>query len=339
MLAAIFRNPRIHDAVDPLVAVLWQNAHRDGAERGDVTLVPEIFHEAPRRERIAVDVFQRLVDVGQGQREADGLAIFVLDEVDEVRVGERLEAFGHEVELLVGHGHEAPVLLPRLVVNVANLLDLAVEVFHVHVAYGQPLFFQHVLGDFAQTADIDHLLVDVPCKQLLADPVTAVQAQVVVIRRVIEHEEHRRAVVALRQHAALVVHRGTHRPAHRVEALALEPHGGGLEKRVGNLLVVHALEKSPETYLVVVNLVVTTVLDRGDGARHGAILPGGEHRQIGMFVERIALGVERLHVVRNHRRHPVHVQFRIFSVDFPGEPDELFALMAGLDPPDFDAHD
>ena len=73
------------------------------------------------------------VEIRQRDAEADDLAVLLRDR-HQLRDHDRLELLGEVVDLVLGHGHEAPVLLPRRVVELLDALDLAVEVLHVERA-------------------------------------------------------------------------------------------------------------------------------------------------------------------------------------------------------------
>ncbi len=71
-----------------------------------------------------------LVEVGQHEPEPDHLAV-LLGERDDIRNDDRLELLREMIDLVVGHRDEAPVLLPRRVVELLDALDVALEVLHV----------------------------------------------------------------------------------------------------------------------------------------------------------------------------------------------------------------
>ena len=67
---------------------------------------------------------------GSASAEADHPSV-LLRERHQLRDHHRPELLGQVVDLVVGHGHEAPVLLPGQVVERLDPLDLAVEVLEV----------------------------------------------------------------------------------------------------------------------------------------------------------------------------------------------------------------
>ena len=78
--------------------------------------------------------------------------------------------------------------------------------------------------------------------------------------------DHRRAVEALDQHAALVVHREVHRPDHPVTAALAQPGLGGAQQRLEHLAVVDELEEAEHAPARAVELVEGEVDLRSDPA-------------------------------------------------------------------------
>ena len=113
-------------------------------------------------------------------------------------------------------------------------------------------------------------------------------AQLAVVGRVPGLADHRRALVALDQHAALVVHREVHRAHHAVAAALAQPARGGVEQRRERLRVLLQLEEPEHAPGVVVELVEGDVDLRAHPTDDPPVAPGQE--QLGLAV--LEVGVE-----------------------------------------------
>ena len=101
-------------------------------------------------------------------------------------------------------------------------------------------------------------------------------AQPLVVGRVPGLLDHRLALVALDQHAALVVHREVHRADHPVAATLAQPGRGGVEERRRHLGVVLELEEAEVPPGVALVLVERAVDLGADPAHHPAVAAGQE---------------------------------------------------------------
>jgi len=126
--------------------------------------------------------------------------------------------------------------------------------------------------------------------------------------------------VAVDQHAALVIRGRICRPAHCVEATRCQPCFGRDEQRVCDGLIVDALEEAEEADPIAVELVMRTVLDRGDAADRVSIAEREEQLPVGLAVERICLGVERVADGDAQWRNPLRMLGGV--IDLPWEIDE-----------------
>src|SRR5256712_14101292 len=86
----------------------------------DAARVPEDLEDAGEQAAGRV-VLERHIQVGERDREPDHLAR-ALGKADELRYDDRLQLFREVVDLRVRQRAEAPVLLPRLVVEALNKL-------------------------------------------------------------------------------------------------------------------------------------------------------------------------------------------------------------------------
>ena len=102
-------------------------------------------------------------------------------------------------------------------------------------------------------------------------------------------EDDRRALEALDEHAALVVHREVHRADHAVAPARAQPALGGGQQRRGGLRVVLALEEAEQAPGVVLELVEDAVDLRGDAPDRAAVAPGEEVLGLAVLEERVLL--------------------------------------------------
>ena len=156
---------------------------------------------------------------------------------------------GVVADLLLGQRHEAPVLLPGRVVDLDEAADLGLEVLLAERAHDDAVTLLQLVGELP-----DHRVdpvapgdVQLPHQQVhrLGHAGALEQLRVVAVRP--GREDQRRALVALGQHAALVVHREVGRADHPVAALPAQPLLGAVEQRAGGLGVLLALEEAEPT--------------------------------------------------------------------------------------------
>jgi hypothetical protein len=86
-------------------------------------------------------------------------------------------------------------------------------------------------------------------------------------------------LVAVHQHAALVVGGRADRAAHRGEPARGEPRARGVEQRGRRLGVVRALEEAEEPHPIAVELGVRRVVDGRDAAHHAPVALGEVQRR------------------------------------------------------------
>ena len=118
----------------------------------------------------------------------------------------------------IGHGHEAPVLLPRRVVDVADELDLPVEVLHVERPRSDAGALHHPVGRLVH--ELAHGLADRRGgrPQILGFAVARRARTAFRSRAGCAGMSGRRPVEALDQQSAVVVGGEVHRPARHVHA-------------------------------------------------------------------------------------------------------------------------
>ena len=125
---------------------------------------------------------------------------------------------------------------------------------------------------------------------------------------------------AVDEHSALVIRGRIGRPAHGVEATLGQPCFGGGEERVRDGLIVDALEEPEEADPIAVELVMRTILDRGDAPDRLSVAEREEQLPVGLAIKRICFRVERVADGDAQRRHPLRVVGGV--IDLPWEIDE-----------------
>ena len=85
-------------------------------------------------------------------------------------------------------------------------------------------------------------------------------------------------------------------------------------------LIVDALEEPEEADPIAVELVMRTILDRGDAADRLSVAEREEELSVGLAVKRICFGVERVTDGDAQWRHPLRVVGGV--IDLPREIDE-----------------
>ncbi len=98
---------------------------------------------------------------GSVEAEPDHPAILLRDR-DQLGDHDRPELLGQVVDLVVGHGDEAPVLLPGQVVHGLDPLDLAVEVLEVEGTDGDAHALADQLGSAGEPLGDRNVLLSLP---------------------------------------------------------------------------------------------------------------------------------------------------------------------------------
>ena len=135
--------------------------------------------------------------------------------------------------------------------------------------------------------------------------------------RVVGHHEDRRRVEPVDEQARLVVQGRVGRSPHHGHLALAPPDRGRFEEHPGDLRVVFGLEVAEERRLLLVELVVVAVEDRGDPADVLSVAAGDEKLHLTVSEERV-LVAEDLGEVVAQRRDPV----RIGGVEAVGDVEE-----------------
>ncbi len=208
--------------------------------------------------------------------------------------------------------HEAPVPRPGLVVDLGERVEVAAQAAPAHLADRDPVLRLELVGQLPD--DRHHVLaardVERPHEQVhrLVEP--RLLAQPLVVGRLPGLADHRLALEALDQHAALVVHGEVHRADHAVAPALAQPLGGGVEQRGERLGVLLHLEEAEHPPGVVVELVEGGVDLRAHAADGTAVAPGQEELALAVLEERVQPAGQE------------HVPLELEGRD-PGRPDSM----------------
>ena len=137
----------------------------------------------------------------------------------------------------------------------------------------------------------------------LAMPGALEQRRVVAVRP--RREDQRRALVALEQHAALVVGGEVGRPDHAVAALPAQPLLGAVEQRRRRLRVLLALEEAEPAPAVLLEALEVVVDLRRDPPDRAPVAQRQEVLGAAVLEERVLAPVEELLALEEQRRDPV----------------------------------
>src|SRR5262245_50216982 len=109
------------------------------------TLGGENLEESGGEQTSISDRLERVVIVGHDDQESRGLAVHFRDEREALE-DDVFEHLRFVQEALTRHGYEAPILLPRRVVNLPTAVDLFIEPGQIDVAKREPLTTQCAFG-------------------------------------------------------------------------------------------------------------------------------------------------------------------------------------------------
>src|SRR6185503_19285955 len=123
------------ERTDPLPAPVRADSERHEPSLPDPREREEEPDDAERKEA-PPEMLEGDVDVRDDEPEADRRAVH-LDEADQLGHDRGLQLFRHVVDLGVGHGDEAPVLLPGLVVDALHARELLGEALHLERTRGE----------------------------------------------------------------------------------------------------------------------------------------------------------------------------------------------------------
>src|SRR5664279_4177797 len=300
----------VEDGVEAPLAVFRQHSERHRAAAVDLFPLLQELQPAEREQRPA-HLHEDLVEIRKREVERGGLPVDLREE-DVGRVNDGLELFRHRVDLVGRHRHEAPVLLPRPVVDGLDDREVLVEPLHADRPHDElRLAAPHALREAREALerDVAHRRED--RDEVLLLRIARAREQVEVIRGVVRHHQERQSRIALLrdERAHLVVQRrvrGAAQPVAAGQQLAHRAFGRG-EKRPARLDVVLAFEESEKTRLVRVDAVVLRVRDRRDAAHDLPCAPRQKKLPLCMFPERVLRLVEHPADIRAQRWRPARV--------------------------------
>ena len=128
----------VEHRIDALATVLGEHAEEQDARAANLPGLegPEELEDHRKQAARAVPA-EHYVEIRQRDPEPDDLTVLLGDR-HQLRDHHRLELVRQVIDLVTGHRHEAPVLLPGRVVQLLDPLHLAVEVLHVQRPEGDP---------------------------------------------------------------------------------------------------------------------------------------------------------------------------------------------------------
>src|SRR5262249_40177604 len=278
----------------------------------DLPPIPEQLEQTERQEP-PVDVAERLIVIGQRQREPDPLAFYFGDEA-EGRVSYPTELSGQTIDFRLRYTHETPIPLPRTVIDFEHQGDFLPEASHINWPDGNTVLVLQTRGaadealwrrDVIQQVSQQVFRLRVPCgfEKLRG------------VRKVIRHHHRGRILEPVYQKPAFFIGGEVHRPAHPPHAALGDPASGSGQQFGGDVLVRDALEEAEEPRRFIVELHILVVHDGGDTSEHFRAAPREEILYFGVPVERVPVGVEQFFEVKEKRRHPQGVS----PINVPGE--------------------
>jgi hypothetical protein len=290
---------------DPRVLVLREHAQKaDPAAVDDpapVQVVPP-----PERKQPPVHFLQHLVDVRDGDRHRDGLAVVLGDHEPVPRV-DQLEVHRVAVEVLLGVGNEAPVVGPGGVVDLRELVEVATQSQAGHLADMDPVLGARALGQLRQ--DRQHPIVAVrdvhiPMAEIHRLREASRLTAPLVVGRVPGLLDHRLDLEPVDQHTGLVVHLKVHRSDHLLPPADAQPVRRHLEQGVEDFLVVLELDEAEHPPGSVWVSGERPVDLSGDPSHGAPVAAGEEVLAIGVLEVRIQPPVQELVALELQRRDP-----------------------------------
>ncbi len=148
--------------------------------------------------------------------------------------------------------------------------------------------------------------------------------QLAVVGRVPGLSDHRAQLIALDQHAALVVHGEARRADHALLAALAQPGRGGVEQRLEHLLVVLELEEAEPAPVLALVLVEGVVDLRADAPDDATVAPRQEVLGLAVAEEGVHAAAEEQPPLELQRGHPL----RVVSMQAEREVDESLQISA-----------
>jgi len=207
-LVFCFRDPEAlkeEQGAEPLVAVCRFNAkYRKSVGLYLLNLETQGHLQEAEDTLPATGCMENLVDIWQGEREADFAAVDA-DKDDDARVGDRLEIIGRMKKIFEGDRIESPVAVKALIVESMDRLQLLVEVLHVDRAERHRIPFFQPVDDLYNSGRLLLVQRNIPCIERPDISQTDRLVHRVIEGRIPRHRNEGRPVVALRQYAAIIV--------------------------------------------------------------------------------------------------------------------------------------
>ena len=296
-------NPRAERRLDALVAVRLQHPRHKTTDQVDPPAREQKAQQAKRPEPAAARL-DRHVDVRHRHADAHRLAV-VLGDQRALRQQERLEIPGQFLELVMADRHRAPVLAPRLGVNLHEDFHLRLELGQVRRANRHLAVPRAGLGQALEVAHVHVGKRHLARQQILRLGQAGRLDQPPIVRRVPRREQRRRLIKIFDQQPDLLVDGETRRAAHAFEPLPAQPLLDSCKQLPGHRLVVNALKEAEESNAVAVHLEVAVEPNcRNAPDRLAGGVPREKQRRVRVLKERAARPIEPHHFITPNRRHP-----------------------------------
>ncbi len=285
-------------------------------------VLPDQGQQAPR----AVESFQERVDVGQNQADADGV-LPVIKEEAQVRVEDISHLPSRHFELVIRHGHEAPVLRPALHVDAVHQPHFHPKALGVHVSDGHVSLLGQFLGHVAHPSGRLVIAGEPIGEEILLLPEAAEVGQFHVVGRVVRHHETGRGVEALDEQPDLIIGGRIERPPQEAHAFGSRPAFRRPKKRRSHFRIAGAFEESPRPHPFSVILVVIPVHNGRNPAHRLRAAGRQEELPLGAFPKGVLPRGEQGSKGGFDGRDPV----RIALINAPGQLDECFEIRSSSD--------
>ena len=234
---------------------------------------------------------QRRVDVRHRHADPDRLATKLGDQ-RALRQQKRLEIAGQFQKLVAAERHRAPVLAPRLVVNLHQDVDLLLELGQICPADGHPAVARPGPG---QAFEVSHIHVGerhLARQQILHLDQAGRLDKPLVVRRIPSREQRRWFVKILDQQSDLIVDGEARRTAHALEPLPTQPFRRRRKQALGHRLVIDTFEESEEANAIAVHLEVAVEPNRRDAPdRLAGSVPREKQRRVRVLEKRATRSV------------------------------------------------
>src|SRR3954453_6157115 len=279
-----------------------EEAHAHAVDRArPAQVVPPAERQQP-----PVHLLEHLVDVRDRDGDRRGLAVGRLGHHEPVAIEHELHLLGPGVQVALREGREAPVVAPGGVVDLGEAVHVAPQRAPRHPPDRDAVARLQLLGELEDHRQHPRAVGDheLPHERVdgLGQPRLLAAGRVV--RRVPGLADHRLALEALDQHAALVVDREVHRPDHVVAPVRAQPAARRVQQRRQDVARVLELQEAEHPPAVALELVERVVVLRRDPPHDAPVAHGHEQLRIAVREERVLAAHQEQPALQAQRRHP-----------------------------------